>query len=276
MNDNRFALVEFQGDQLLTIFDGQTVRVAMKPLVERLGISWPRQSQKLKEDAVLSKGVALTAIPSDRGAQETITLPIDLMQGWLFKLNPDKVAPEARERVIAYQRECYQVLHDYWVRGAAINPRFGTSATSGATDLLKLTDRLKHEWHPEIKAMLHTLLGQMCDRMNLPLPRIEAFGQPAPDDLEIADGFFAGLIDLKRAGVEFDHHRRADLLAVSLPQLERLFATAAIDAPRGAPLRRALRQHPAFIEAAAVNGRDTRIRRCWIFDRSKLPELDSA
>ncbi|PTR05479.1 MULTISPECIES: phage antirepressor N-terminal domain-containing protein [unclassified Novosphingobium] len=274
MTDSRFALIEFHGDQLLTIFDGQTVRVAMKPLVERLGIAWPRQYQKLKDDPVLSEGVTLTVIPSERGAQETVTLPIDLMQGWLFKLNPERVAPEARERVIAYQRECYQVLNDYWVKGRAVNPRHagakGNAAPLTTAELLKLVERIKEEWQPEIRAMLYALLDQMCGRMNLPLPAIEAFGQPDQRHLAIARAFFEGIAQLLAAGVMVNRHRRSELLAVSLPEIERLFAAHDIAWIGGTDLHSALREHPAFIKRAKVNCRDGVFRACWVFDAAKL------
>lgn len=273
MSDNRFALVEFQGSQLLTIFDGETVRVAMKPLVEALGIDWRSQRQKILGDAVLSKGVALSTTPSEGGPQQTVTLPIDLMHGWLFKLNPERVAPEARERVIAYQRECYQVLHDYWVKGAAINPRHAQGGITSTGDLLKLVDRLKSEWQPDIKAMLHAVLAQTCERMNVPLPPIEAFGQPSLPDMEIAGTFFAGLMSLREAGITFDHHRQDEVLAISLPEIGKLFEKRRIESARNHKLWRALRAHPAFEDVGVVNSRDGKSRHCWMFNRAKLPGL---
>ncbi len=38
--------------------------------------------------------------------------------GWLATINPGKVAPEAREAVSRYRRECYDVLYDHFA-GAA-------------------------------------------------------------------------------------------------------------------------------------------------------------
>lgn len=104
----------------------------------------------------------------------------------------------------------------------------------------------------------------------LPLPRIEAFGQPEANDLEIAERFFAGLADLREAGLVFDYHRRPDLLALSLPEIEKLFADRNIESARGPALWQALRQHPAFIGRAPVNGRDEKTRQCWVFTRAKV------
>lgn len=34
--------------------------------------------------------------------------------GWLATINPGKVAPEAREAVTRYRRECYDVLYEHF------------------------------------------------------------------------------------------------------------------------------------------------------------------
>ena len=102
MHDHKFALVEFNDTQLLTMFDGQTIRVAMKPLAEAMGYSWQGQHEKITSDAVLAEGIKLILIPSNRGGQDMLTLPLDLMHGWMFKLSPSKAKPEFRSRIIAY------------------------------------------------------------------------------------------------------------------------------------------------------------------------------
>lgn len=52
-----------------------------------------------------------------------LVIPLRKLQGWLFSVNPSKVREDIREKVILYQEECFQVLHDYWTRGTVINPR---------------------------------------------------------------------------------------------------------------------------------------------------------
>lgn len=273
--DDRFALVEFQGDQLLTIFDGQTVRVAMKALVEGLGLGWGSQRQKIMDDPVLSKGVTLSVIPSERGAQETVTLPLDLMQGWLFKLNPSRVAPEARERVIAYQRECYQVLHDYWVKGAAINPRLNqiehSDRTSRRRELPALLDRLERETHPEKRRIIHAMVVKACEAEGIEPPALDAIAPPPEHRPELAEAFFAALSELRDRGVEIDFHRDPAMLAVPLKHVELAAIQHKIKCARGQPLWAALRAHVAFEMAGAVNCRDGKSRHCWVFKREMLP-----
>jgi hypothetical protein len=41
---------------------------------------------------------------------EMICLPLRFLNGWLFGVNPKRVRPDLRDRVIRYQRECYDAL----------------------------------------------------------------------------------------------------------------------------------------------------------------------
>jgi hypothetical protein len=118
--------------------------------------------------------------------------------------------------------------------------------------------------------MLYALLDQMCGRMNLPLPAIEAFGQPDQRHMEVARAFFDSIAQLAAAGVEVNRHRRAGLLAVSLPETQRLFEEQGLPWSSGTDLHGALREHPAFIKRAKVNCRDGVFRACWVFDAAKL------
>jgi plasmid stabilization system protein ParE len=48
---------------------------------------------------------------------ETLCLPLDYLSGWLFGINATRVNPEARERLIRYQKECYKVLAEAFQEG---------------------------------------------------------------------------------------------------------------------------------------------------------------
>ena len=96
----------------------QQVYVPLRPICEYLGLSWSSQLQRLRGDAVLSDeamSVLLTNTdidPTSRrpNTSEMVCLPLKFLNGWLFGVNPKRVRPDLRERVIRYQRECYDVL----------------------------------------------------------------------------------------------------------------------------------------------------------------------
>ena len=74
--------VEFHGDQLLGFEDGRGVFVALKPIVEGMGIDWSSQHKRLQRDPILSEGMVIMTIPFGRGgAQEAVCLPLDLVHG---------------------------------------------------------------------------------------------------------------------------------------------------------------------------------------------------
>lgn len=107
--------VQFRGDTLFAIERNDGVFVAVKPINDRLGLVWSNQHRRIKRDPILSEGMAIMAIPSPGGEQETTCLSLRYLNGWLFGIDSSRVKPELRERVLAYQRECYDVLADHFL-----------------------------------------------------------------------------------------------------------------------------------------------------------------
>lgn len=104
--------VEFAGTTIDGVIENGRAYVAIRPVAEGMGLSWPRQYRKLMSDPVLCSVVAQKATTGADGKRhEMLCLPEEFLPGWLFKVNADKVAPELRAKVIRYQRECYRVLH---------------------------------------------------------------------------------------------------------------------------------------------------------------------
>jgi len=108
--------VDFYGDQLYFV-DEDGCWVPIRPIVEALNLSWSRQRKKIKEDPVLATVVAQWATQVESNNQKRLRtyIKLDYLNGWLFKINPNKIPdPTARERVIRYQRECYEVLSRHY------------------------------------------------------------------------------------------------------------------------------------------------------------------
>lgn len=85
--------------------------VAMKPVVEGMGLTWEPQFTKLKTHPVLSKGVTEIVIPSAGGDQRATALPLSRLNFWLATIRPGKVTdPDVRSKVVEYQEECADVL----------------------------------------------------------------------------------------------------------------------------------------------------------------------
>ncbi|MEH3117094.1 MAG: phage P22, antirepressor protein [Methylorubrum populi] len=107
---SQLVTVPFHGDTLFAVRDGAEVRVALKPITDRLGLDWSAQYRRTKRDAILAEGIAIMAMPSPGGSQDATCLQLDLLPGWLFGISANQVKPEARPLVLTYQRECHATL----------------------------------------------------------------------------------------------------------------------------------------------------------------------
>lgn len=124
------SAVQFHGQQIITVMDAGVAYVAMKPIVENLGMSWSTQLRKLLSQSG-KYGYVHMNIPSNGGIQEMLCLPLKKLNGWLFSINPEKVRADIRDKLIKYQEECFSVLHDYWTKGQVTNPRKVKKITAG-------------------------------------------------------------------------------------------------------------------------------------------------
>lgn len=91
------------------------VYVPIKPICEALGIDYPTQFTKLKNDEDLAPVVGLSPTTGADGKRyEMVCLPLEYIFGWLFTINPKNVNPEAQNAVRMYRRECYHALYNYF------------------------------------------------------------------------------------------------------------------------------------------------------------------
>ncbi len=145
----RTQTVDFYGDTLQAAqLADETILVPVRPIVEALGLSWPGQFERLKRDPVLSE--ALTAVRVTRttatgGVPDMLCLPLKLLPGFLFGLNASRVKPELRERILRYQRDCYDVLWNAF-KGDILPVTAGSPAPhlTGAARTLELAEAVYH------------------------------------------------------------------------------------------------------------------------------------
>ncbi|EAN5735804.1 phage antirepressor Ant, partial [Salmonella enterica] len=150
------SYVPFNGQQIITAMAAGVAYVAMKPIVENLGMSWGTQQQKLARN-VGKFGHIHMNMPSAGGIQKMLVLPLKKLNGWLFSINPEKVRADIRDKLIKYQEECFTVLHDYWTKGKAENLRKKTSVDERTPlrDAVNMLVSKKHLMYPEAYAMIH-------------------------------------------------------------------------------------------------------------------------
>ncbi|HHV9545639.1 TPA: phage antirepressor N-terminal domain-containing protein [Escherichia coli] len=151
------SYVPFNGQQILTAMAAGVAYVAMKPIVENLGMSWSTQQTKLMKQISKFNCVHMNMVAADGKLRKLLCLPLKKLNGWLFSINPEKVRADIRDKLIQYQEECFTVLHDYWTKGKAENARKKTSVDDRTPlrDAVNMLVSKKHLMYPEAYAMIH-------------------------------------------------------------------------------------------------------------------------
>ncbi|EKN9113092.1 phage antirepressor Ant [Salmonella enterica] len=151
------SYVPFNGQQIITAVAAGVTYVAMRQIVENIGIDWTGQSVKLRKmkDKFNCRDISMVA--ADGKLRKLLCLPLKKLNGWLFSINPEKVRADIRDKLIKYQEECFTVLHDYWTKGKAENPRKKTSVDERTPlrDAVNMLVSKKHLMYPEAYAMIH-------------------------------------------------------------------------------------------------------------------------
>lgn len=116
------VVVDFLGARLQGVIKDGVRYVALKPIVEGIGLDWASQYTKVQRDEVIGPTVVEIAMVAEDGKKRAMTcIPEEFMQGWMFSVKAGKVRASLKEKVLHYKRECYRVLHE----------AFNAAATTG-------------------------------------------------------------------------------------------------------------------------------------------------
>lgn len=110
---NKLITIPFHNQTIVAIEHNGKPYIAMRPIVENLGLDWASQYVKLTER--FSKGVVMITTPSAGGSQEMLCLPLTKLAAFLYSINASKVNPKLRDIIIAYQEECDEVLFNHFI-----------------------------------------------------------------------------------------------------------------------------------------------------------------
>lgn len=114
--------VPFHGDELDAIqaADGK-VFVSLRRCCENLGLGFSNQLKKLRAK---SWACVVENTTHDAGGRIQPLVMIDLrtLTMWLGNVEPRKVKAEIREKLVRYQNECADALHDHFFKPAAPPP----------------------------------------------------------------------------------------------------------------------------------------------------------
>lgn len=114
MKQETKTIAVVNSSQIMVIENGDKL-VPIKPICDALGIDAKAQRSKIQEDDFLSSvGVLSTSTGKDGKNYEMFCIPFKYVFGWLFTINPANVKEEAREAVMNYRAQCYDVLYKHF------------------------------------------------------------------------------------------------------------------------------------------------------------------
>ncbi len=123
---NIVTKIQFYDTDLDVAIVGDRPFVAVKPICEALGLDWGSQHKLIVADPVLSSTISVTeTVGADGKSRKMVCLPLDYLNGWLFKINARRYKGERQALIIRYQRECYRVLAAHFLG----RPSSASSAT---------------------------------------------------------------------------------------------------------------------------------------------------
>lgn len=98
----------------------ELVYVPIRPICDYLGITYQGQRDRIDRDPVLREFVQTITIyrPETAGSsQDMICLALKYVPGWLFGINTNRVKSHLQDKILRYQRECYDVLWEAFQEG---------------------------------------------------------------------------------------------------------------------------------------------------------------
>ncbi len=148
----QLSTIKFKSNQLKIVEETQSIVV--KEVCNAMGIDFTRQYRKILSDN--SYESKLIKVKTNGGMQEVFTIPLSKLNGWLFSINPNKVKPEVKQKLIEYKKDCFDVLNNYFNKGIAVNQKFFqgkdsqkviAGLKSGMLRKDKLIERLREDLH---------------------------------------------------------------------------------------------------------------------------------
>lgn len=198
------GFIDFYEKPIVTAYSDEVgYIVPMKHIIEdHLGLNWEKQRERMNSsrlyNPVVVRGYDINAglgtsldltypiedIPIFASNASYVCLPINELNLFLCQINLANVKAERQETVYQYQLECSQVLHNYWLRGAAINDRKDPSRIS--------SDR--HDFCPRQHS--HEALTKACKRYSIFVERTFDTRIDPEQILHYCDQEIASILDL--------------------------------------------------------------------------------
>lgn len=179
MTQHQLVTVDFHGQSIIAIVHEGKPHVALRPIVENIGLDWAAQYTRINRHHVLkSTVVVMTTVAEDGKQREMLCLPLSMLNGWLFGVDANRVKEEIKPKLISYQTECFDVLAQHFMPAQRPhNPAidYDRISPSQAQDLKEIVQAIvdgKIQGYGETWARLHRKF-RVNSYLELPATRFE-------------------------------------------------------------------------------------------------------
>ena len=130
---NEIVQIRFHGGQIEAVQQGETIWVSVRRVCEELGLAPNGQIVKLKEKEWACSKMFLSHDTTGR-KQEQFFIHVDSLPMWMATIDTNRVIPELKPMLVAYQKEAAQVLKNHFIRQHHDIPKDYPSALRAAAD----------------------------------------------------------------------------------------------------------------------------------------------
>jgi hypothetical protein len=139
----REEVVEFDGDRLVAVvLEGDGVASPIRLLCDSIGLDTDTQMANIRSHPVLSMGLRMVNISTERGVRSVAALLHTMIPYWLATVPPNQVNEASRPKLIRYQREVANVLARLFYGGDAV-PEVASSDPAIAEIQRRFQDSLR-------------------------------------------------------------------------------------------------------------------------------------
>ena len=262
----------FHNDTLVLVDDNGTPFVAMRPIVENMGLAWQVQHRKLSEKFASTVTIMVT-VGEDGRNRDMVCLPLRKLPAWLYSVNPNKVAPAIADKVRQYQDECDDVLWEYWTTGqvnrkAATASRDLASLVRPSMQAADLIERLRITIDPAARRALYAGVVDCHRVLGIAPPPLDELRPLIPDEPAGVAEIWQLVDELQAVGETLNHSRRPELFALHVPHLVQIAKAHGKKLPTQAIIKFMLRQSVkrVYLGSRVVNSLYTnKAVRCMVF-----------
>lgn len=118
--ETQTLITKINGIEISAVTDeNNNIFVPVKPICQAIGVQFEAQYHRMSRHYILSSVMStMDTTGADGKTYEMVCLPVKHICGWLYSINPGKVAPEAKQKVLDYREEVNDILTSYFFGGS--------------------------------------------------------------------------------------------------------------------------------------------------------------